>query len=274
MIDISIHNDVICVKGTTRNGKGSAIYLYLVDGMLIDSGPFSLEKELIPIYQKYDFDFVTLTHSHEDHSGTAPWIQQHKKVPIYVHPNGISICDKPGDYPEYRQIEWGVRDRFTALPLGEKIRSRNVEWEVIYTPGHADDHVSLYDQENGRLFTGDMYIIPTVKVMMRSESISIMMDSIRKLLKLDFQAIYCSHAGYLPDGRERLLEKLDNLKELYGAVSSYYKKGYRPDEINQALFNKKYSIEALSKGEYSSINIVYSIISDLEGKNHRLINNP
>ena len=263
MIDISKHNDVTSVK-TMVGRSGMTVYLFMVDGMLIDTGPQILESELIAFYDQYDFDFVILTHSHEDHSGTAPWIERNKNVPIYIHPKGISICEKTGDYPEYRQNAWGNRKAFYPLPLGNRINSRNLEWEVIYTPGHADDHISLYDKENGRLFSGDLYILPTVKVLMRSESISQMINSIRKLLRLEFETMYCSHAGYLPNGREELKSKLDNLQYMYGTVMDLYEKGYSISEIDQTLFSKKYSIEKYSKGEYSSINIVHSIVADLQ----------
>lgn len=262
MIDITKHENVTCVKAVTPSKN--TVYLYLVDGMLIDTGPKILENELIAFYDQYDFDLVTLTHSHEDHAGTASWIQKNKNVPIYIYPKGITVCEKPADYPEYRQIAWGIREEFHPLPLRESIQSRNLEWEAFYTPGHADDHVSLFNKETGRLFSGDIYILPTVKVLMKTESISKMMNSIQTLLKLDFGAMYCSHAGYLPDGREKLETKLDNLRGIYDSVMDLYKKGYSVSEIDKILFAKKYRLEEYSKGEYSSINIVHSIVSDIQ----------
>ena len=262
MIDISINENVTCVKGLTQNNQ---VYIYFVDGMLIDTGPKILQNELRALYNQNDFDLVTLTHSHEDHVGTASWIQKNRNIPIYVHPMGIPICENPADYPEYRQTEWGIRKEFQALPLDESILSRNYEWEVIYTPGHADDHVSLFNKETGRLFTGDMYILPTVKVIMKTESISKMIDSIQTLLKLDFGMMYCSHAGYLPNGKEKLKTKLNNLQEIVDSVIDLYKKGYSISEIDKTLFTKKYRVEEYSKGEYSSIHIVHSIVSDIQG---------
>src|SRR5690606_18595736 len=99
-------------------------------------------------------------------------------------------------------------------------------FEVIYTPGHADDHVALYDRENGRLFSGDMYISSTVKVLMKTESIPQMINSLKKLLQLDFNSLYCSHAGYLIEGRKALEMKLENLQQLTFTVTDLYEKGY------------------------------------------------
>jgi glyoxylase-like metal-dependent hydrolase (beta-lactamase superfamily II) len=196
----------------------------------------------------------------------APWIQENKNVPIYVHPKGINICAEPCPYPKYRQITWGVRKEFTALPLGNTIQSRSQEWKVIYTPGHAEDHVSLLHEATGRLFSGDLFVAPKTKVIMDSESIPVIMDSIRRLLTYDFESMFCCHAGYIQDGKKMLEDKLANLENLCGEVKHLYEKGLSIAEITQTLFPKKYPIIAFSDGEWDSLHIVTSIVSDHEKK--------
>jgi ribonuclease/clavin/mitogillin len=266
MLNISMKEDVICVEGNVvRSGnKLGKVYSFLVDGMLVDTGPQCLEADYIPFYDGHSYEFAALTHSHEDHSGTAPWLQENKNVPIYVHPKGVSICEQDCPYPKYRQITWGVRRKFQALPLGETIQSRNQAWKVIYTPGHAEDHVSLLNEETGRLVSGDLFVAPKTKVIMDSESIPVIMDSIRKLLTYEFESMFCCHAGYIPNGKEMLKQKLDNLVNLCGEVEDLYKKGFSIPEINQTLFPKKYPIIAFSEGEWDSLHIVSSIVSHLE----------
>ncbi|MFS0575681.1 MBL fold metallo-hydrolase [Sporosarcina sp. 179-K 3D1 HS] len=253
--------DVTCVEMTTL--RKSKVFTFLVDGMLIDTGPQRFESELIPFYQKASFDLVTLTHSHEDHSGNAPWIQENLKVPIYVHSNGIAVCSQPTPYPKYRQDTWGTRREFKALPVSSSIQSREKEWEVIYTPGHADDHISLFHRGTGTLFTGDLFISPKTKVIMRSESIPQTMASIRNLLTYDFGSMFCCHAGYLPDGKMKMKEKLEYLEGICEEVKTLYEKGHSITEIDQLIFGKKYPITAISEGEWDSLHIVTSIVLDI-----------
>lgn len=264
MLNVYEYEGVSCAEAViVKSGrKVRSVYSFLVDGMLIDTGAKSLDTDLIPFYEQSSFDFVALTHSHEDHTGNAHWIQTERNIPIFIHPNGINICTQEGSYPEYRKRIWGERKEFTALPLGETIHSRILEWEVIYTPGHSDDHVALFDRSTGRLFSGDLYLQPETKIMMDFESVPVLMKSIRKLLSYNFDTMFCSHAGYIQEGKKQLKQKLINLEYLYGEVKYLHEKGLSIIEINDRLFPKKYPIVDLSNGEFDTVHIVTSIISD------------
>ncbi|MGM0903734.1 MAG: MBL fold metallo-hydrolase [Bacillota bacterium] len=262
MLNVYEKEDVICIEGEVVKSGGTAgkVFAYLVDGMLVDTGPQSLESDFVSFYKNHSFDLVTLTHNHEDHSGTASWVQANRNVPIYVHEKGIKICAQPCMYPKYRQATWGVRNEFRAMPLREVIHSRNKEWQVIYTPGHAEDHVSLLHKDTGRLFSGDLFVAPKTKVIMRSESIPVIMNSIRTLLTYDFESIFCSHAGYIKNGKGMMKQKLEHLEYLCGEVKSLNEEGLSTIEINEKLFPKKYPIVDISGGEWDSLHIVTSIL--------------
>ena len=260
MIDTYVKEEVLCVEGTLKD-FGRKVFVFLVDGMLIDTGPDNLEQALVSIYDQFDFDLVALTHNHEDHTGTANWIQDNFEVPIYLHPKGIELVKKAGSYPEYRKKTWGMRKPFDALPLDDTIRSRTLEWKVIYTPGHADDHVSFLNEATGRLFTGDLFVSPKTKVIMATESIPVIMDSLRKLLSYEFTSIFCSHAGYFEDGRKMLEMKLANLEKLVAEVKDLHNEGLSVSEINNKLFPVKFPIIEFSEGEWDSVHIITSILA-------------
>lgn len=262
MLQVYEREGVTCVEMTVPEmGK---VFAFLVDGMLVDTGPQRYESDLISFYEEVSFDLVALTHSHEDHSGMASWIQENLDVPMYVHPKGIDICAQAAPYPKYRQDTWGLRKGFKALPMNDPIQSRNKEWKVIYTPGHADDHNCLFNEETGTMFSGDLFVSPKTKVIMRDESIPERLDSIRSLLTYDFGPMFCCHAGYIEDGKTALGQKLEYLENLYGEVKSLYEEGLSIKEIDEKLFRKKYPITFASEGEWDSVHIVSSIISDLK----------
>lgn len=270
MIKVYEKEQVLCVEGILEETR-SKVFVYLVDGMLIDTGAEKLQKELEVFFTDHSFDQVVLTHHHEDHTGNAAWLQQHVEVPFFLHPLGMPIIEDDGEYPEYRKITWGNRRAFNALPLGERVRSRTLEWQVIHTPGHADDHVALFHEESGRLFTGDLFVSPKTRVMMKTESVPLIMASLRKLLALPFTSVFCSHAGFLENGRALLEQKLNHLENLQQTIIDRYKKGQTPSEINQQLFQKTYPIIKFSNREWDTIHIVTSVVFDFESRKNQCI---
>ncbi|MEH7236816.1 MBL fold metallo-hydrolase [Bacillus sp. JJ1562] len=258
MIEVFERDNVTCVEIEVPNIPN--VFIFVTDGMLVDTGAQSYESNIIPFLQETSFDVVALTHSHEDHSGTAPWIQDNLNIPIYISPLGIEICSQPVPYPKYRQKIWGKRRQFNPLPISETIQSRQKEWKVLHTPGHADDHIALLDGETGTLFSGDLYVSPKTKVIMSSESIPQIMESIRMVLTQDFNSMFCCHAGYIKDGKRKMQQKLEYLENLCGEVKKLYEKGLSFEEIDQKIFRKKYPITFISDGEWDSLHIITSII--------------
>ncbi|MBN8237184.1 MBL fold metallo-hydrolase [Halobacillus kuroshimensis] len=264
MFQVFEKEQVTCVEMVVPH-MGS-VYAYYVDGMIVDTGTRHFENELISFYERMPIDVTALTHNHEDHTGTAAWLEQHHRSPIYVHPSGIDTCTEFAPYPEYRRKTWGLREAFHPVPYPSQLSSRHLDWEVIETPGHAVDHVSLFNKDRGLLFSGDLFVRPKTKVIMREESIPQIMDSIQKVLTYDFGPMFCGHAGYIEDGRSRLEEKLDHLQHLYGEVKHLHESGLSDRDIQKKLFPKEYPIISYSDGEWDSFHIITSIVADVNAR--------
>src|SRR5699024_1449792 len=100
------------------------------------------------------------------------------------------------------------------MPLGDTFTSKSAEWAVIPTPGHAMDHVAFLNKETGQLFSGDLFVHPKTKVVLREESVPTTIHSIEKVLTYDFDEMFCCHAGYVKDGKKALRHKLHHLQSL------------------------------------------------------------
>lgn len=259
---VESNNGVLSVSGVVSyEGFKINVYQFLVDGMLIDTGAYRLLNKLIPFYNENTIDMVCLTHDHEDHNGTAAWLQHNKQVPIYIHANSVENCLKEANYPDYRKRMWGVRESFEAHPYGGAvIQSNNYSWEIIHTPGHEENHISLLNQEKGILFSGDLFVAQKTRIIMESESIPETMASIRKLLNYDFTEMYCSHSGYHQDGRKKLKLKLNYLEELSGEIADLYGSGKTIEEIDKELFPKVPPLTYISDHQWDSKHIIRSIL--------------
>ncbi|MFB5282696.1 MBL fold metallo-hydrolase [Peribacillus sp. Hz7] len=253
--------DVEWVHGKVESAQSKmGVNVFVTDGLMIDTGSESLLSDLIPFFQSVDFDQVVLTHYHEDHTGGCAWIQKHKQVPLFIHSMSLDVCSKQGEYPDYRKRIWGVREGFQARPIGETIQSHHHTWKAIFTPGHARDHMSYLNQSNGVLFSGDLFVTPKTKVILQEESIPTIIHSIKKVLRYDFQEVFCCHAGYLPNGRELFQVKLDYLENLQGEIIRLHQQGLTVEEIQQKVFPKQYPIIEYSDYEWDSKHIITSIL--------------
>lgn len=259
--NVHMGNGSIAFRGFNMN-----VYTFITDGVLIDTGAKTLEKEFLAFFQQHEIDRVVITHYHEDHTGSASVLQERFGLPIFMSEKKRDDCRRKADYPLYRKLFWGKRHPFHAQAIESTFSSRHFTWEVIETPGHAIDHLAFYNRDTGQLFSGDLFCQVKTKVVLREESIPTVIESLKNVLTYDFQEVFCNHAGYIKEGRKALQRKLEYLQELQGKILKLYEEGMTPDEITNQLFPKKYPITLLSSGEWSSRNIVNSVIQDKLGK--------
>lgn len=238
------------------------VYVYAIDGLLVDTGPSRLRSQLIPFFRQLSLQQVALTHYHEDHTGLAPWLGQDQGLPVYIHEQGMDLCRSHAVLPLYRRLFWGARHAFEPLPIPQQIETQKHSLQVIYTPGHSHDHVVLLDVEHGRLFSGDLYLASRPKTMMPHESVKQIMQSLETVLAHDFDTVFCCHAGVVQDGKRLLAQKLDYLQNVQGEVLHLYRQGMTAKAISKKLYPRRYPIVYFSGNEISPVHIINSILEE------------
>lgn len=252
---VKIVNGVVKFQAIQLN-----VHCFELDGVLIDTGSASLLEQFKPFFNQMDVDQIMLTHYHEDHSGGAHYLQNSYNLPVYMNCIRIEECKQKAKYPLYRKLFWGSRQPFTAQPIGDHFSSRSANWKVIQTPGHTNDHVAYLNESTGQLFTGDLYVSPKTKVVLREENIPQIIKSLEEVISLDFQEMFCNHAGHITNGKQALQRKLDYLKELSGKIEIMNDEGMTPLEITSQLFERKYPITRFSLGEWDAAHIITSVL--------------
>ena len=246
-MQIKNYDDLQQVEMMLSFGKQKmTVSIYFIDGLLIDTGPMKMATNLIPLFRKLDMTKVVLTHHHEDHTGMAHWIQENKGIPIYIHKSGIKNCEEQMKLPFYRKVFWGERESFRPRELTDRFTTATYNWDVIHTPGHAHDHVALYNREKGWMFGGDLYVQSAPKSMFAFESVPEIIASLRKLLTYDFETYICSHAGIKTQGRQVISNKLDYLESVQQEVQRLHNRGMNPKTIKKKLFPKSHPLHYLS----------------------------
>lgn len=257
MSDVKVFHGQLGFLGTRLQ-----VFLYLVDGLLVDSGPSRLQRDIAEFCRQHHPELIVHTHYHEDHTGNTAFLCRQHGIPAYIHPEALELCRKNARLPLYRRLFWGNRPAFQPLPLTETIASRTLEWEVIHTPGHSHDHVVLLDKKNGRLFSGDLYLHHQTRVVMRPENMPRLMQSLRELLTREFDTLYCAHAGVVKNAHRLMQQKLAKLEEMQEQVRRLQARGLNINQINRRLFPRTPIITYVSSGEWSSRHIVRSLLED------------
>ena len=111
---------------------------YLIDGettTLVDAGAMPGVERVVADHVD-DLDQVFLTHQHGDHVAELESIRSAFDPDVYAY----------AEHPH----------RTHSLADGDEIRIGDDACEVVYTPGHADDHVSLIGES--ALFSGDVVV--------------------------------------------------------------------------------------------------------------------
>lgn len=260
---IRIHSYEDVLQGEMRisvAGQSIRVSVFLVDGLLVDTGPASQRADLEKLLTSWEFEQVLLTHHHEDHVGMARWIQETKDVPIWMHLSGIAQAEKPMKLPFYRRVYWGERAPFRAMGLGDTLETQRFAWDVVHTPGHAFDHVALYNREKGWVFGGDLFANPRPKSFFAFESMDLMIGSLERVLALDFGTYFCAHLGVIEDGRTALEQKLAHLVETRQTILDLNSRGDSVEEIRRQLFRKRQPVEYFSLFESAAEHLIRSVL--------------
>lgn len=263
MFEIFAVDGIICARASRvmpwKPGFQMDVYYYLIDGLLIDTGPYSLAYEAIEFFNSYNINQVFLTHIHEDHAGMAYWFNKNKQVPVYLHPGSLEEALEEPILAPYRLDIWGKRQAFIAEAAPARISTGSYTFDVIDAPGHYHNHKVLHERTKGWLFSGDLLNNHKPKSVMYEENMSEMIISIQNLLKLDFSTVFCTHTGIRSSGRKLFAYKLNYLLELQENINKLRDKGLTNREIEQQLFPGPDPICKLTKGEFSPRYIVNTL---------------
>jgi len=235
------------------------IYFYIVDGIMIDAGSSNIVNKAKKVLENETISAVAITHIHEDHCGLASWMQNNKKVPIYIHEQSVNEALRDSDIPLYRRLVWGNRMAFKALPIPEVIKTKHLTFDVYDAPGHHPYHVVLHENNKGWLFTGDLFVSARQKVAFKDENINDTIKTLTRLLSLNINTIFCSHTGVHTNGKEKLKQKLEYFVNIQKQVRELRQEGYSNEDIDKKLFPKKNAWSIVSQGEWSSLNIIRTV---------------
>lgn len=236
-------------------------FLYVADSVMIDTGPRHMRRYALEIARSSNIGAILLTHYHEDHSANAAAISRDLDIGVYGHYlTARKLAFGYRIYP-YQHLMWGRMDPVAVHTLPEVWEQNGLHLQPVYTPGHSKDHVCYLDAENGRLFSGDLFLSGRIKYFRADENIDEQIASLKKVLSLDFDALFCGHNPMPENGRAGLEKKLRYLEDFYARVAPLAVRGMDENAIMRRLrLKEQYLIKLMCFGNVSMKNMVRSVI--------------
>jgi glyoxylase-like metal-dependent hydrolase (beta-lactamase superfamily II) len=247
-----------------RTLLGRPVYwtgVYFVDGLLVDSGPPNLAREVARLCGELGVRQCVTTHHHEDHSGNHGMLRERFNIVPLAHAGGVGRIAAPDSRSQlYRRIAFGVPAPAETQPAGDWVETPHFRLQVVPTPGHAEDHIALWEPERRWLFSGDLFLGPRLKYLRSDEDIYALLDSLRRAIALEPQTLFCQHRGRVENAGSALRQKLDSLVELGERIQALHEKGMDEDAIARALPGSDLVWRVWTGGHFSKINFVRAFL--------------
>lgn len=239
---------------------------YLLDGLLIDSGPAHTAPELLAALAGVPITRIVNTHSHEDHIGANGALQRQRPgLEILAHPLALEVLADPRaaqPLQAYRKAVWGWPTPSQGAPLsnGDHIQTDRYRLEVIYTPGHSRDHLCLYEAGQGWIFSGDLFVGGQDRALSARYEIWAIIASLKRMAALPATTLFPSSARVRHNPQEALGEKIAYLEDLGERVLALHRQGYSVAQIARRLLGGPMWIELITLGRFSRRHLVRSYL--------------
>jgi glyoxylase-like metal-dependent hydrolase (beta-lactamase superfamily II) len=169
--------------------------------VIIDPGNY-IEQENNQLMEYVDHEqlsvqYVVNTHPHIDHVCGNRWCVDHFHCPVYIHEKAVKIYHQAPMYGSVMGIDIGTcPEPSRLLQEGDMLTFGHQQMKVLYTPGHADGSICLYDAENRLLFVGDVLFAGSVgRTDFPTGSATMLLQNIKeKLMVLPGETtVFCGH---------------------------------------------------------------------------------
>jgi len=239
-----------------------SVIFYYLDGLLIDTGAYNTRASLQHFVQTHQVNQVTLTHYHEDHAGNAGFLEKTLSVPVYGHCETVAALRQNVPLNPYEYYLFGRLEKANITPLPRVIETDKYTLHPLHTPGHSKDHVIYHEQNQGWVFSGDLFLGSRIKFFRKDENIVQTIQSLRQTIALDFDKLFCGHNPKTSQPKSYLNAKLEQLVSLMDEVKHLIDAGVSDRQIIKQLCKGKeaYIAVAITLGNVSYRYMITSAI--------------
>jgi len=239
---------------------GTSVSAYLVDSLLIDSGPAHTAEELTEFLKDKGIKTVVNTHHHEDHIAANALLKERYGVELLAHHLAVNKINQPATLYPYQEEVWGYPIPSQVKEIGDSVTTEHFRFQVIPTPGHDRDHICLFERKNGWLFSGDLFVSTHPNVVRPMDDVWQIIADLKTVKDLKPQIIFPAPGKVVTEPVPALEQAIRYLEDLGQKVTELHEKGLSPAEIVKEVFGNEAPIAEWTQQQFSSLNMVKSLI--------------
>lgn len=198
------------IKIFNENPYKQNTYIYYNEttknAIIIDPG---LSKtQILKVIEKYTVIAIILTHGHFDHIFSLQKVKEVTNADVYAYVEEKQLLLSPKlnmSNPTGTKNSSIIANADIYVTHGEILQFMDISFKVIHTPGHTSGGMSLYDETNGVLFSGDTLFKQSVgRTDLPTSNYDDLVKSLNTLMKLPNETIvYSGHGEPTTIGHER-----------------------------------------------------------------------
>lgn len=247
--------------GWLRAAVNTTFVVYRVGNTWIDCGPCNQWDKVCAFAEERPPSVVLLTHHHEDHSGNAYGLKTRFGARILAPKKSIGLLRDGFPVQPYRRLVWGRPHPVQAETLADKIEDDGGHtWQVVPAPGHCQDMVCILQPQRGWLFSADLYVASKIRYARLEDRLSLEIASLRRVLELDFDTMFCAHRGMIERPHRALASKLDYLLALREQVYELWCRGFGLKEIRGLVLGREDVASYLSGFHFCKAHLILACI--------------
>jgi glyoxylase-like metal-dependent hydrolase (beta-lactamase superfamily II) len=242
------------------DNPGGIVSAYLVDSLLVDSGLAYTVEELVDFLKDKPVKTVVNTHHHEDHIAANALLKERYDVELLAHPLAVNKINQPATLYPYQEEVWGYPTPCQVKEIGHIVTTNHFRFEVIPTPGHDRDHICLFEQKQGWLFTGDLFVGTHPNVVRPQDDIRQIITDLKKVKDLRPRLLFPAPGKVITEPVPALEQTIQYLEDLGRKVTELHDKGLSPTEIMKQIFGNEAPLAEFTQQQFSSLNMVKSFL--------------